>query len=546
MRVLRLLWFCLACLCAGSTLAAEKGFEVEWLGEGALVDGPPATPGAVPLALEAGLIRDFGAGAWWRIRPAQTLEHEDVLPRVLYFAGGYASKMSIWLPGDTRPTLRDRFINTGPSWGSRVQLPLLVPAGVDLEQGILLHVSDIHGRRVRPMLADLDSYLAEVSRNKIVIACSATAALLLALLALLFSRSFPSPAYRWLALMAVLTAAYMLGLNGELYNLPGAGWLAQSGIAVDRTAAMGMALSASFFLTVFLDLQRRRRIARHGYRLLALAFALLIGMSWLQNPAPAAWGSSLFNLLALLMVLLTGWEALRACMQGHQSGSYLLWAWSPAMLALVIWIIVLEDWLPIGPVDLALLVAPALALQMLVLLLGVARDSERLRKERDLANDAAGHDALTGALNRRAAAQLMPELRLRHEQIGLVYLDLDHFKRVNDEYGHAAGDACLRQLVWRLQRALGEQDLLFRFGGEEFVIALPGRDLAAATACAEMLRSVVAGRPFPCNGRELRLSISVGVVRWRADESAAEALDRADRHLYQAKQEGRNRVVAEP
>ncbi len=542
--MLRVVWLFLGCLLAGSALAsASVDFEVEWLGEGALEDGPPTVAAAVPEPLDPGLIRDFGGGGWWRIRPVGPRE-DNGLPSVLYFAGGYSATISIWLPGEATPIVRNRFSLRGPRWGSAIHLPLLLPAGVELEQGILLHLYDDRGRRVRPALTELEHYLTAVTRNKIVIASSATAMLLLALLALLFSRSFPSPAYRWLALMALMATGYVLSLNGDLYNLPGGQWLAGSAIAVDRTTAMGMALAGCFFLINFLDLQRRQRHARHLYRLFALAFALLIGASWLESPTPAPWASRLFNLLLLVMVVLTVWEALRASSQGYRAGIYLLLAWSPALLTLVVWIAMIEDWLPVGPVDLSLLVAPALALQMLVLLLGLARDSERLRRERDLADEAAGHDALTGALNRRAAAQQLPELRLRHSEVGLVYLDLDHFKRVNDEHGHGVGDACLRQLVWRLQRALGEHDLLFRQGGEEFVIALPGLDLAAASARAELLRSTVAARPFDGDGVELAMSISLGVVSWHSDESLEAALERADRNLYQAKRDGRNRVVA--
>ncbi len=541
--MLRGVWLILGCLLAGSALAsASVGFEVEWLGEGALETGPPAHATTAPEPLDSGLIRDFGAGGWWRIRPADAVQ-DRALPRVLHFAGGYSSTMSIWLPGEATPSVRSRFKHLGPRWGSTIHLPLLVPAGVDLDQGILLHIRDDRSRRVRPTLTELDQYLTAVTSNKIVIASSATAMLLLALLALLFSRSFPSPAYSWLALMALMAAGYVLGLNGDLYNLPGGQWLAGSGIAVDRTTAMGMALAGCFFLINFLDLQRRQRHARHLYRLFALAFALLIGASWLESPTPGPWASRLFNLLLLMMVVLTLWEALRASAQGHWAGNYLLLAWSPALLTLVVWIAMIEDWLPVGPVDLSLVVAPALALQMLVLLLGLARDSERLRRERDLADEAAGHDALTGALNRRAAAQQLPEVRLRHSDVSLIYLDLDHFKRVNDEHGHGVGDTCLRQLVWRLQRALGEEDLLFRQGGEEFVIALPGQDLAAASARAELLRRTVAARPFG-DAAELMMSISLGVVRWGSDESLEAALERADRNLYQAKRDGRNRVVA--
>ncbi|MBK9657601.1 MAG: GGDEF domain-containing protein [Rhodanobacteraceae bacterium] len=158
----------------------------------------------------------------------------------------------------------------------------------------------------------------------------------------------------------------------------------------------------------------------------------------------------------------------------------MLWAWGPALIVLSLWIFTLQGWLAPSWVDIGNLVFCSMALQVAVLLLGLADDTARLRRERDTATDQAGHDPLTGVLNRRALQQrlqnLLADAGTKGEPLSLVFLDLDHFKRVNDRYGHAVGDQCLCELVGRARLAMRENDVLARYGGEEFVLVLPGRD----------------------------------------------------------------------
>ncbi len=158
------------------------------------------------------------------------------------------------------------------------------------------------------------------------------------------------------------------------------------------------------------------------------------------------------------------------------------------------------------------------------------------------------HDPLTGLLNRRALdAELMREwqrLQRDGQAFALLALDLDHFKGINDRHGHLVGDEVLAQTAQRLQAAVRGSDLLARTGGEEFVVLMPGVDAAGAQVAAERLRTAVAGTPFRVSCGTLPLSVSVGVAPVReAQGDPREALQRADRALYQAKAAGRDRVV---
>lgn len=162
-------------------------------------------------------------------------------------------------------------------------------------------------------------------------------------------------------------------------------------------------------------------------------------------------------------------------------------------------------------------------------------------------------DALTGVRNRRYLdGQLADELaRARRYGFALAvaFIDIDHFKRINDKHGHPMGDAVLRTFATAIADSLRKTDLLARFGGEEFVVVSPHTDLAGATLVAQrLLRSVEALQiDLPGQAGGLRITCSAGVAELTADIPDAQALlDAADRNLYRAKQQGRNRVVAGP
>jgi|GEM_PF-1111479 len=180
---------------------------------------------------------------------------------------------------------------------------------------------------------------------------------------------------------------------------------------------------------------------------------------------------------------------------------------------------------------------------------GVALALVNLRL-RDKLQQQSIRDALTGLFNRRYLEETFErELRraLRHgHHVGLVMLDVDHFKRVNDTHGHEAGDAVLRALGTLLKESVRAEDIACRYGGEEFALLLPGADLAQTTARAEHIRASVAKLALSDRGVPLGpLTASFGVTVCPAQgEQLSELVRGADFALYRAKQEGRNRVVA--
>lgn len=159
-------------------------------------------------------------------------------------------------------------------------------------------------------------------------------------------------------------------------------------------------------------------------------------------------------------------------------------------------------------------------------------------------------DGLTDTLNRRAfferaeSARLLA-LRLR-KPIALMMLDLDHFKRLNDGFGHACGDEALRVFADTARSVLRDHDLLGRLGGEEFALALPGTGLEGALHAAERLRIAVAEAPLLSCAGNYRMTVSIGLVMIDPHEELTAALARADHALYVAKTSGRNRVEIGP
>jgi diguanylate cyclase (GGDEF)-like protein len=161
----------------------------------------------------------------------------------------------------------------------------------------------------------------------------------------------------------------------------------------------------------------------------------------------------------------------------------------------------------------------------------------------DIEERKADADALTDLVNRRGFEKQMA--RLKDGARALIVMDIDHFKAVNDERGHAAGDQVLRQFASLLKAAVRDGDTAARVGGEEFAIILPGGDLALGMEVAERVRTQVAAKTFFADPDEIKVTISCGVAACPEPEPRAENLpSRADTALYQAKRGGRNQVVA--
>jgi two-component system cell cycle response regulator len=173
-----------------------------------------------------------------------------------------------------------------------------------------------------------------------------------------------------------------------------------------------------------------------------------------------------------------------------------------------------------------------------------------LEKELKAKETEARNDGLTGLPNRRALDLLLPraveKAEAKEAPLTVLMMDIDHFKRCNDTYGHRGGDAVLKQVAARLRNEMRGSDFAARYGGEEFCVVLPDCPLRAAARIAERCRLAIARRPTQFEGRMITATISIGLAERRAGEDAGALLGRADKALYQSKEGGRNRwTIAE-
>ena len=321
-----------------------------------------------------------------------------------------------------------------------------------------------------------------------------------------------------------------------------------------RVVVWGPPLATQLLAVLLLERHDARIILCSG--LLALQTAAAVALAWQAGRGAALRGAWL---------VVAGMGLLGAMMLARITMVALHGGWQP----------------PLGPP--APVQAATYLVSMMVILLNTT-GYLLMQKERVavMLHELATHDPLTGATNRRAMRDVLHRnvaLAARtHLPLSLLMIDIDHFKRVNDELGHPAGDQVLREVAARVQARLRAQDLLARYGGEEFLVVLPLTAREGARRVAEDIRAAVAGAPVTLGRNAVRVSVSVGVAtrsRWpeehraappartaaapeeaphpalpglllqadHADRLAQALVEACDAAMYEAKRQGRDRVV---
>jgi diguanylate cyclase (GGDEF)-like protein len=287
----------------------------------------------------------------------------------------------------------------------------------------------------------------------------------------------------------------------------------------------------------------------------ALAMALTLVVSWLGMSQP--WGPLRVAVISGLLAFLSGttaWDVQRRAHRQLELRFSVLLA-LPLLLGAAVFgarslraifspeTIVAEvtanSALNIGSAVVYMVVA--LIFQLTLVALVVSRLLSELRR-------ASRHDALTGLLNRRAVDEALAAEAQRARRLGVPFtvlmLDLDHFKSINDTHGHAAGDRALQHLATLFTSQMRDIDRVGRYGGEEFVVLLPGTPLEQAYPLAQRLCERVAALPPMWRDAPLPVTVSIGLAEWLGNSDGLPALlARADAALYRAKEDGRNRVV---
>ena len=255
---------------------------------------------------------------------------------------------------------------------------------------------------------------------------------------------------------------------------------------------------------------------------------------WMQNPVVVLAGAS------MLPLLLLAWR------RGSRYAGFMLLGWTP-LVALTVCASLQAFDLLMAWTGLDRLALTAAAFEALVLIAGLADRTLAARNDHRQALRMAEIDALTGTFNRGA---LLARLRQLLEPgastaLSVLFIDLDHFKRLNDQAGHQAGDQALVALVHTLRLELRGADLLGRYGGEEFMVLLPGQSLSQALSVAARLLETVRRKRLTARADLPPLTISIGAAEARPGETLAQLLERADQAMYTAKRNGRDQVQGE-
>lgn len=358
-----------------------------------------------------------------------------------------------------------------------------------------------------------------------------------------------------LYVMAVLSLLLMLGLDSGLlqtYLLPA--FMQPWVVRLNTLFAALMMITISLFFHVFVD------GARHIPRLIWLvrgvtAWLVVNAVALLLVPADYFLTMALVlqpSLVAALLLLLVG--SFIAGRRGAAEGYIFLAGWSIFVLggmARTVLTLDMTERSPLLEYSLyfgAVVEASVLALGLSYRVRQLYERHDKAMREQHRVSRLANTDPLTNAYNRRFLyyylESVLPPSGEGNFDRAVLILDLDNFKQANDEYGHAAGDMILRELVRRCQQVMREADVLCRLGGDEFVIVVSDEEERSGMNVAERVVETIAGTPFIFEGHGIAITTSVGVVAGiTAGSAVSDILTMADQALYQAKQAGRNRFV---
>jgi diguanylate cyclase (GGDEF)-like protein len=347
-------------------------------------------------------------------------------------------------------------------------------------------------------------------------------------------------------------------------------WLAWTGVWTSHAGAI-TGSTMGVFSTLFC--QRFVESARFAPRMHRVLTALTLAFVVVAVASLFAWHPSITvfrqstNFLLLILAAAQFVVGVIAWRRGSRAAGYFLLAWATPIVGTGLRAVGAAGIVPLTP----LLVNAFLlseALQALILSIGLADRTRELRRQRDRAHGLheqaesrlrleqlrhselehrASVDPLTGVLNRgRCEAEFTAALTAANRSgsaLAILFIDVDHFKQVNDTHGHVVGDLCLALVARRIRESLGSDYECGRYGGEEFLVILPGATLDDACAIAERTRVHVGAEPIPAGAARVSVQVSIGVAEYRSGETAAALLDRADQALYAAKKNGRNRVM---
>ncbi len=498
----------------------------------------------------AGLLRNFdpsllaqfprsSSGSWVVIAPQPPWNDDE---RVLTIYPAPMGTVTVLAASETRSLAIDDFGETLHGHG---RLAWRVPATQPASALILLRFepSPTLSAPVRFQIQPWNEYLQQDARWLVFASACFAVMLAMVLMALCFALMLRDVTYAWYA-GYILCYALIQGIQTGFMFHP-LEWMWFSGIAsLAGPAAVALSVAfASLFMMRFCELQRYAPLLRVPITALAVGMIQLVLMRCSHIALLIDVAQILLNPLLMIGAALLLVAAIVAVARGSRQAWFFLIGWTPLLLLTAATsaqsggALPQLDWL--NDASLA-----GGAFEAIALSLGLADRALILRHDRDIVRVLADHDALTNVLNRRAWTERASALLASGstQPIALLFLDLDHFKLLNDRRGHNTGDRALIAVAKALATELRPSDLLGRYGGEEFVALLDGTMPQQAMHVATRLCRRVHRLEIPASDESLLLSVSIGVALRREGDDVESLVERADQAMYDAKLNGRNRV----
>lgn len=394
----------------------------------------------------------------------------------------------------------------------------------------------------------LERTLARAATRSHVIAFAFGALMAMAISALLVRFVLTDPLYPLYGTLFALEAIYLAYFSGEGFGWPLLSYARPLGNYAWNVPIAVSGAAACLFVREFANLRLFSERVYRAFGWLALAFLVLAASNLLRLVGLATLVKNVGNLIFVGSAIFTLTVSFLAWRRGNRAAGWFLIAWT----LLCTFQIAGPAWLLYGRADNADALfyyglAPSMVAAAVLIALGVA---DRMRAQNVALTEAerrAQTDALTGVLNRPTLIERLDAACLRLQRRGLpvsvLFIDLDHFKQINDTCGHAAGDACLAAVIAPIQAELRQSDVIGRYGGEEFVVVLTGADEAEAVPVAERICQRVAELRLGGFAAPIRLTCSIGVASsdtllvW-----GQHLIAQADAAVYAAKHAGRNQV----
>lgn len=485
---------------------------------------------------------------WLRLRSTAAFDPNGKLP-VLTARGGWFERIEAFPAGPAVTGPLQHIIDL-PEFGGAHQSVFVLPHALSAGESLYVRVAtrEDGADSLRFSLGTLGQTLQRAAAHSRMIALAVGALTAMAIGALLIWFILKDPLFLLYPGMFLLEALYLAFFSGEGFDWPVLSLArAVGGFAWNIPVALSGAV-ACLFIREIADLTHSSPRVYRIFGWLAWGFVLLTLSNVLAYAGLGGLIAAVGNLMFVGSAVFTLVVAFLAWRRGNRAAGWFLIAWTmleTVTIATALRLLIdraehaehlLYYGLPLSMVAAAILVA-----------LGVA---DRLREQRRALTDAerrAQTDPLTGVLNRRSLIERLDaaclRARARGLPIALLFIDLDHFKEINDSFGHAAGDACLKKIIGPIQTELRQSDVIGRYGGEEFVVILSSADIAAAHPIAERIRNRVADVRVEGFGPPINLTCSIGVATSDTLGVWGEHLiAQADAAVYAAKRSGRNRV----